>query len=292
MKISQRIAEHGKPFYSLEFYPPKEETQWDAFYVAAERLMAISPLFISVTYGAGGGNQSGSLEAISECIRRFSVEAMAHLTCIGATREGLGDYITKLRHAGVDNILALRGDLPPDMDPETALQGEFQHASDLVQFVQQQFPSIGLAVAAYPSPHPESPTFASDWRYTVAKIREGADFAVTQLFFDVREYFSLTDRLADMGVNVPVIPGILPIQSFTSLKRTLSLCGASIPGKLYLDMEAADSRGGVEAVKEEGIRFAVRQIRALLDNGAPGIHLYTLNQADTCLRIVDEVGAL
>ncbi len=290
MKITQRLAERGKPFYSLEFFPPKEPGQWESFYGAAEKLMAIDPLFVSVTYGAGGSNQDGSLEMVTECVRRFSVEVMAHLTCIGATREGLTAYLEKLRKAGVDNILALRGDPPAGMDPEAAVRGEFQHAADLVHFVRQQFSAMGIAVAAYPSPHPESPTFASDWRYTVAKIREGADFVVTQLFFDVREYFSLVDRLADMGVNVPVIPGILPIQSFASLKRTLSLCGANIPGKLYLEMEAAHERGGIEAVREAGIAFAVRQIRTLLDNGAPGIHLYTLNQAETCLRIVREVG--
>jgi methylenetetrahydrofolate reductase (NADPH) len=151
---------------------------------------------------------------------------------------------------------------------------------------------MGIAVAGYPTPHPESPSFASDWRYTVDKIREGADFVVTQLFFDVREYTAFVDRLHDMGVSVPVIPGVLPIQSFASLRRTLSLCGAAIPGKLYLDMEAAHEKGGVQAVREAGIAFAVRQIRMLLDQGAPGIHLYTLNQAAVCLRIVDEVGAL
>ena len=292
MKISQRIAERGRPFYSLEFFPPKEPEQWEHFYGMAERLMAVDPLFVSVTYGAGGTNQAGSLEMVTECTRRFPVDVMAHLTCIGATRDTLTGYLEKLRKAGVNNILALRGDLPVDMEPEAAVQGDFQHAADLVNFVRQQFPSMGLAVAAYPSPHPESPTFASDWRYTVAKIREGADFVVTQLFFDVREYFSLVDRLADMGVNVPVIPGILPIQSFASLKRTLALCGANIPGKLYLEMEAANEKGGLEAVREAGIAFAVRQIRTLLDNGAPGIHLYTLNQAETCLQIVDQVKGL
>ena len=292
MKISQRIAERGRPFYSLEFFPPKDPAQWESFYGVAERLMAVDPLFVSVTYGAGGTNQDGSLEMVTECTRRFSVDVMAHLTCVGATRDALTGYLEKLRKAGVNNILALRGDVPADMEPEAAVQGDFQHASDLVNFVRQKFPSMGIAVAAYPSPHPESPTFASDWRYTVAKIREGADFVVTQLFFDVREYFSLVDRLADMGVNVPVIPGILPIQSFASLKRTLALCGANIPGKLYLEMEAANEKGGLEAVREAGIAFAVRQIRTLLDNGAPGIHLYTLNQAETCLRIVDQVKGL
>ena len=151
---------------------------------------------------------------------------------------------------------------------------------------------MGIGVAGYPAPHPESPRFASDWRYTVAKIREGADFVITQLFFDVREYLHFVDRLSDMGVSVPVIPGILPIQSLESIRRTLSLCGANIPGKLYLALEEANAKGGAEAVREAGLKFAVQQIRTLLDNGAPGIHLYTLNKASMCLRIAEEVGAL
>jgi methylenetetrahydrofolate reductase (NADPH) len=293
MKISQRLAERGRPFYSLEFFPPKEAGRHDAFYEIAHKLMRTRPLFVSVTYGAGGSNQGGSLELVTELKRRFAVETMAHLTCIGADGNSLADYLTRLRAAGVDNILALRGDLPqmPGAEKSTAL-GEFRHAADLVRFVRAAFPGMGIAVAGYPTPHPESPSFASDWRYTVEKIRDGADLVVTQMFFDVREYEAFVDRLREMGVSVPVIPGVLPIQSFASLRRTLSMSGASIPGKLYLDMEAANEKGGVAAVREAGIAFAVRQIRMLLDAGAPGIHLYTLNQADTCLRIVDEAGAL
>ena len=293
MKISQCIAERGRPFYSLEFFPPKDADALDAFYRTTQQLMRIQPLFASVTYGAGGSNQSGSLELVAELKRRFAVESMAHLTCIGAGRDSLTNYLTRLREVGVDNILALRGDLPQlPGEKHAETPDEFRHASDLVRFVRRTFPDMGIAVAGYPTPHPESPSFASDWSYTVAKIRDGADWVVTQMFFDVREYEAFVDRLRDMGVSVPVIPGVLPIQSFASLRRTLSLCGASIPGKLYLDMEAAHEQGGVPAVREAGIAFAVRQIRMLLDQGAPGIHLYTLNQADTCLRIVEEVGAL
>ena len=164
------------------------------------------------------------------------------------------------------------------------------HAADLVRFAKAHYPDMGIGVAGYPAPHPESPSFASDWRYTVAKIREGADFVITQLFFDVREYLHFVDRLSDMGVSVPVIPGILPIQSFDSLRRVLSLCGANIPGKLYLELEAAHNEGGVEAVREAGLRFAARQIRQLLDCGAPGIHLYSLNKSEMCLRLVEEAG--
>ena len=243
MNIGQLIAERGKPFYSFEFFPPKDPDQWPDFFKMAERLAPLEPLFTSVTYGAGGSSQDATLEIVSHLKKEFQFETMAHLTCVGATQDYITQYLQRLRDNGVDNVLALRGDIPKGQD-------------------------------------------------TVAKIREGADFVITQLFFDVREYLHFVDRLSDMGVSVPVIPGILPIQSLESIRRTLSLCGANIPGKLYLALEEANAKGGAEAVREAGLKFAVQQIRTLLDNGAPGIHLYTLNKASMCLRIAEEVGAL
>lgn len=291
MNIAKRISEKGTPFYSFEFFPPRDPEQWPAFYVTAEKLMALDPLFASVTYGAGGSRQTATLDIVTGLKKRFNLETMAHLTCVGATRDQIKSFLSELRDNGVDNVLALRGDLPQDQTIDWD-KAEFRHAADLVRFTRDTFPDMGIGVAGYPAPHPESPSFSSDWRYTVAKIREGADFVITQLFFDVREYFNFVDRLNDMGVSVPVIPGILPVQSLESIRRTLSLCGANIPGKLYLELEAAHDRGGSTAVKEAGIAYAVQQIRTLLDNGAPGIHIYTLNNASTCQRIIEEVGQL
>ncbi len=290
MNIGQLIAERDKPFYSFEFFPPKDPVQWPEFFTMVEKLMPLNPLFTSVTYGAGGSSQDATLEIVSHLKKHFELETMAHLTCVGATQEYITQYLQRLRDNGVDNVLALRGDIPKGQEADS--DTEFCHAADLVRFVKTHQPGMGIGVAGYPAPHPESPSFASDWRYTVAKIREGADFVITQLFFDVREYFHFVDRLSDMGVSVPVIPGILPIQSLESIRRTLSLCGANIPGKLYLALEEANAKGGAEAVREAGLKFAVQQIRTLLDNGAPGIHLYTLNKAAMCQRIAEEVGAL
>lgn len=291
MKIKQLIAEHEGPFYSFEFFPPKEEGQREAFFTAVEHLRVLDPLFVSVTYGAGGSSRDATLEIVTRLKKDFALEPMAHLTCVGTTEESTAQFLANLQASGVDNILALRGD-PPKDGGAAETDPTFRHAADLVRFSRQHFPDLGIGVAGYPAPHPESPSFASDWRYTVAKIREGADFVITQLFFDVREYFAFVDRLSDMGVAVPVIPGVLPIQSLQSLRRTLSLCGANIPGKLYLELEDADRRGGSKAVREAGIAYAVQQIRSLLDKGAPGIHLYTLNRAESCLQIVEEVGPL
>lgn len=291
MKISQAITERGRPFYSLEFFPPKDQDQWPTFFETVNRLKSLDPLFASVTYGAGGSSQQATMEIVTRLKKNAGLEPMAHLTCVGATREYLSSFLQQLHDNGVDNVLALRGDVPPGQVINWE-KTEFRHAADLVRYARAHFPDMGIGVAGYPAPHPESPSFSSDWRYTVAKIREGADFVITQLFFDVREYFHFVDRLNDMGVSIPVIPGILPIQSLESVRRTLSLCGANIPGKFYLELEAAHQKGGATAVKEAGIQFAVRQIRSLLDNGAPGVHLYTLNNAVTCLRITDEVGTL
>jgi methylenetetrahydrofolate reductase (NADPH) len=288
MNIAQQLAALAKPFYSLEFFPPKEEKDWPAFFATVEKLRGIDPLFVSVTYGAGGSTQNNTL-ALAEKLRGMSLETMVHLTCAGADKARIAAFLRALRAAGVENVLALRGDPPhgQELDRDKAA---FRYAADLVRFIREQDPLLCLAVAGYPAAHPESATFSRDREHTCDKIRAGADFVITQLFFDPREYEDFVRYLRAKGITCPVIPGVLPIQSLESVRRILSLCGANIPGKLYLELEAANERGGAAAVKEAGIAFAVGQIRALLAFGAPGIHLYTLNRASTCLRIVEEVG--
>jgi methylenetetrahydrofolate reductase (NADPH) len=288
MNIARQIAAAEKPFYSLEFFPPKEEKDWPDFFAAVEQLQSIRPLFASVTYGAGGSTQNRTL-ALAAKLRKMRLETMVHLTCVGADKVKIAAFLRELRDAGVENVLALRGDPPhgQSVDWDTSV---FRYAADLVRFVREQDPLMGLAVAGYPAAHPESATFSADREHTCDKIRAGADFVITQLFFDVREYEDFVRYLRAKGITTPVIPGVLPIQSLESVRRILALCGANIPGKLYLELEAANELGGADAVKEAGIAFAVRQIRRLLEFGAPGIHLYTLNRASTCLRIVEEVG--
>lgn len=291
MKIRQGLQARREPFYSLEFFPPREEAQWPAFFAIADRLKALDPLFASVTCGAGGSTRSHTLEIATRLKQEHGLEPMPHLTCVGATADNLRRALDDFRAAGIDNVMALRGDKPRDAGPDWN-EGAFRHAEDLVRFARGEEHDFGLGVAAYPAPHPESPSFRSDREHLLRKIETGADLVVTQLFFDSREYFDLVEYLRERGVTVPVIPGVLPIQSLASIRRTLSMCGANIPGKLYLQLEEAHERGGTEAVKEAGLAFAVDQIRRLLDGGAPGIHLYTLNRAELCLRIADEVGRL
>lgn len=288
MKISELIRKRESPFFSLEFFPPQNMEQLPEFIATVTELQAFNPLFASVTYGAGGNKQANTLK-ITKKLAQKNLVVMPHLTCIGATPDGMADFMAELSRIGVDNILALRGD--PPRNGQWHPQGNyFQHAVDLVRFVKEKAPEFGIGVAAYPFPHPESPTYENDRIQTAQKFANGADFAITQMFFDVREYVDLVTRLKSSGHTAPIIPGIMTIQSFDSLKRVMSLCGAQIPAKFYLQLEEANAKGNKEAVKEAGIKFTVSQIRKLLDYGAPGIHLYTLNKSDLCKRIISEAG--
>ncbi len=299
MKIATLLKNTQKPFFSLEFFPPKDTAQWPKFFAMTEQLKALDPLFVSVTYGAGGSSQSNTLE-ITARLRTMEFEPMAHLTCVGTSSKHINEFLQNLRRVGVDNVLALRGD-PPKSFGQTASSEEnhaqsfdwhaeeFHYAADLVRHVRRVQPDMGLAVAGYPAPHPESASFVVDRAHTVSKIKAGADFVITQLFFDVREYFDLVDDMRRQGIHVPIIPGILPVQSLQSIRTVLAMCGANIPGKLYLQLEAAHKEGGEEAVREVGLSFAIQQIQQLLNGGAPGIHLYTLNRAELCLRLAQSI---
>ncbi len=286
MRIVDLIAEQKKPFCSIEFFPPKEISQWDSFFDTVEKLKEINPLFASVTYGAGGSSQDATLE-IATRMKKVEVEPMPHFTCVGASIDKIKDFLTSLRKANIDNVLALRGDEPKDRKIDWSKE-PFVHAEDLIKFIKKFNPELGLSAAAYPAPHPESKTFALDQHYTRAKAIAGADFFITQLFFDVREYIALVNSLRGYNINIAVIPGILPIMSFASLKRTMSLCGANLPSQLYFELEKIHAEGGDAAVKEYGTAHAIKQIKELLSVGCPGVHLYTLNKADLCLKIAKE----
>ena len=277
-------------FLSLEFFPPKEQSEWPSFYNQVKTLADLDPLFVSVTYGAGGKTQDNTLEIASNVHKQFGLTTMAHLTCVGADKKGLAQYIDTLLENGIDNILALRGDMP-NADPETVWK-DFSHASDLVKFVKERWPELCVGTACYPDAHPESTSIEEDLNWTCHKLSTGSDFAITQLFFDVRRYQDLVLRLRKRGTHTPIIPGVLPVLSMQSLNRILALCGANIPLKLYLELQTAHETGGDEAVKAKGVEIARRQIKELLKMGAPGVHLYTLNNADICLDILTDLPEL
>lgn len=285
MRIIDRI-DPDKPFISLEFFPPKEEDKWPAFYEVVEQLKPVNPLFVSVTYGAGGTTQKGTLALCKRIRNEIGLDPMAHFTCVGASRESIREFLDTLAEANVSNVLALRGDPPKGETSFVPDSEEFQHASDLVAFMCAEYPNMGVAVAGYPEVHPDAASMEEDSRYLKLKVDAGADFVVTQLFFDNQVYFDFVDSCRAAGITVPIVPGILPILSMSSIKRILSFCNASLPKAFEAELTAAEERGGTPEVRKVGIEFASRQVRELVAGGAPGAHLYTLNKAEACLEIV------
>jgi methylenetetrahydrofolate reductase (NADPH) len=288
VRIADLIS-NKSPFISLEFFPPKDRAEWPVFFGTVERLAQLDPLFVSVTYGAGGSTQSDTLEIVTRLTRDLGLEAMAHLTCVGATPEAILEFLDELVKAGVSNVLTLRGDPPKDAQPESSTCKTLQYASDLVAFVRSAYPELGLSVAGYPETHPEAESPQSDLSYLKLKLDRGGDFIITQLFFDNQNYFDFVRKVRDSGIEKPVIPGIIPVVSLKVIKRITSLCGATIPPEFLAELEEADRRGGAAAVQEIGVAHARRQAVGLLEAGVPGIHLYTLNRADVILELTRDL---
>jgi methylenetetrahydrofolate reductase (NADPH) len=285
VRIADLVAKGGQ-FLSLEFFPPKERAEWPGFFRVVDRLRSINPLFVSVTYGAGGSTQEYTLEIVTRLKREFALEPMAHLTCVGASTEGIRCFLDALVEAGIDNVLALRGDPPKDQDAALPVSTDFTHASDLVAFIKKQRPRMGIGVAGYPEVHPEALSPEDDLKYLKLKLDLGGDFAVTQLFFDNAYYWDFVKRARSIGIDKPLIPGIMPIFNLKVVQRILSMCGACIPQSFQQELEEAQARGGNAAVQELGIVHARKQIKELLDKGVPGVHLYTLNKDEACLDLL------
>ena len=286
MKIIDSISQ-DKQFISLEFFPPKTREDWPAFFQNVQRLAVLKPLFASVTYGAGGSTNVDTLEIVTRIQQEYGIETMAHLTCLGSKAEEVTRFLEDLAAAGVNNVLALRGDLPQDGSVETPLPSPLQYASDLVSLIRSFFPAKGIAVAGYPEVHPESTSLEADFGYLKLKLDNGADFAITQLFFDNKLYHTFVKRAHEAGITKPIIPGILPVVSLKVIKRIVSLCGATIPEKFLTELEKADQTGGAAAVQKVGIAHARRQAQELLASGVPGVHIYTLNRAEVVLDLVE-----
>lgn len=279
MKIIDSINQRTQ-FISLEFFPPKAREDWPSFFQTVQRLTLLKPLFASVTYGAGGSSHAESLEIVTRLQQEFGLETMAHLTCIGSETGEITRFLNDLIAAGVDNVLALRGDLPLDETLETSPPSSLQCASDLVSLISASFPTLGIGVAGYPEVHPEATCLEADLSFLKQKLDSGADFVITQLFFDNSMYHTFVKRAREAGATKPIIPGILPVISMKVIKRILSLCGSSIPAEFLAELEEADRAGGAAAVQKVGIAHARKQVRDLLEAGVPGVHIYTLNRAE------------
>ena len=284
MKIKDILS--NRRTISFEFFPPREADGVPGVVDVANRLQRFSPDFVSVTYGAGGGTRAFTEEITMNLKRRGDMEVMAHLTCVAQSREEVHGVLQRLQTAGIDNVIALRGDRPPGSDDQSPGEDEFAHATDLIQHIGANF-DFGIAGACYPEGHTESISLEKDISYARLKQDLGADFLITQLFYDNSHFYELLDRASDAGITIPIIPGVLPILSTPQIRRFTSLCGATIPSQLDARLErfSEDNR----AVREIGIEHATRQAEDLWANGVPGIHFYVLNRTYSVSHILGDL---
>ena len=275
MRIDE-ILERPGPCFSVEFFPPKTEEGRLGLFETVEVLRELEPAFFSVTYGAGGATREGTLETTQAIKEKYGVEAMAHLSCVGEPEAKLRDLLDRIGEAGIENVLALRGD-PPRGEPNFVQPDDgLGSAADLTGLISETHPEIAIGGACFPEVHPEAASLEADIAYLKTKVDNGASFLVTQLFFDNRAYFDFVPAARAAGIEVPIIAGIMPMTSFKQIGRICELCEANIPGPLSEAMEAA---GGDERVEFElGVAYAAQQCAELLRGGAPGIHFYALNR--------------
>ena len=272
-----------KKVLSLEVFPPKRTDPSDSILTTVERLKELSPDFISVTYGAGGSENSDiTFSIVSDIKNTYGVESVMHLPCIGLKKEDVLNCLAKLRAAGIENILALRGDIPAGGAPA----GDFRYAADLVEFIRAHG-EFNIIAACYPEGHVESPSITEDIRNLKRKVDAGVNQLVTQLFFDNEYFYRFIERCRIAGIEVPVEAGIMPVVNKKQIERIVSLCGATLPRKFTAMM--ARYEDNPEALRDAGIAYAVDQIVDLVTNGVQGIHLYTMNRPYVAERIYSSI---
>ena len=285
MRLAQLFGQ-GRTVFSCEVFPPKRDMPVDSIYTTLDGLQDIRPDFISVTFGAGGSQVNQTTHEIASIIQnRYHIPAMAHLTCVAAGRAEVDHLLAQLKGDGVENVLALRGDVNPDIPPKT----DFAHASDLVAYIHARG-DFGVSAACYPEGHLESPDLVSDIRHLKEKVDAGAQHLVSQLFFDNEDFFRFLERARIAGINVPIEAGIMPVLSQNSIRRMVSMCGASMPRKLTRIL--AKYGDHPEALREAGIAYAIDQISDLIAGGVDGIHLYTMNNPDVAKQIAGSISAI
>jgi methylenetetrahydrofolate reductase (NADPH) len=284
MRIADLYRVEGDPVLSLEFFTPKDESGRRALFRAINRLKAIEPGFVSITCGAAGTTRERTADLAIEAQDNFDLTAMAHLVCTGTTRAELEATLKHMKEHGIDNILALRGDPPKGAADWKPVEGGFHHANELAEFVRERF-SMSIGGACYPEKHHEAPSLEADIQNLKRKVDAGAEFLITQLFFDNDKYWQFVEQVRAVGIDVPIVPGVMPVLNLTNLQRIASLSpGTTIPPELERAFGVAD--GDDDASLDAGVDFAAKQCRELIDGGAPGIHFYTLNRSKATLRTV------
>lgn len=289
MKIGDIYA-RNKFGLSFEVFPPKTPQGLQPLWKTVECLAEYKPGFISCTYGAGGSTQDQTLEIVRAIRERFRTTATAHFTCVGSTVDDIRGWLSQARAAGVENIMALRGDPPQGQATFQAVTGGLRYASELVALIQREFPEFGIGVAGYPETHQDAQSPEADLENLKRKIDAGGQAVFTQLFYDNEDFLRFRDRAAKVGVGVPIVPGILPVLSLAQVKRITSLCKARLPDSLLAKLESCGDDAAAQV--EVGIEHASVQCEGLLKAGIPGIHFYVLNKSEPTCKILSNVASL
>ncbi len=275
MRIDELLASQ-RPVFSVEFFPPKTEEGHKMLLETVRTLKPLEPDYVSVTYGAGGSTRDGTVEMVARMKDEFGLEAMAHLSCVGETRDGLRRLLDRFHEAGIENVMALRGDPPRGEKNFTPAEDGLSSATELIEFIGADY-DFTLGGACFPEVHPEAPDLQTDLGYLKTKVDAGARFLITQLFFDNGVYFDFVASAREIGIEVPIIPAVIPISTFGQVERICKLCDADIPTDLSAAMQSLG--GDEEAERLLGVAYAARQCEELLAAGAPGIHFIALNRA-------------
>lgn len=281
MRISDALATQ-RPFFSFEFFPPKDDAGSRQLFATIEALAPLRPAFVSITYGAGGSTRARTVALAKQIQQEIGMTVVAHVTCVGASRADLRALFDDLARARIENVLALRGDAPAGTAFE-ATAGGFAHADELIAMLRRNY-DFCIGAACYPEKHPEAPTAGADLDALKRKADAGADFFVSQLFFDNALFFGFERRARSAGIAIPMLPGLMPITNFSQIERFVAMCGTTIPPKLRVEMETR--KGDVKAVEDLGVAYASMQASELLQSGVPGLHFYTLNRSPATRAIV------
>ncbi len=282
MRISDVLAT-SRPIFSFEFFPPKDDDGAVHLFETIATLLPLRPAFISITYGAGGSTRERTVSLAKRVQAETGLTVMAHVTCVGSTRAELRALFDDLARAGIENVLALRGDPPKGTERFEAPPGGFAHANEMIAMLKRNY-DFCVGAACYPETHVEAPSDDDDLRALLAKVEAGADFLISQLFFNNDRYADFITRAADAGIRIPILPGLMPITNYQQVARFTSAIGATIPPKLLRELELR--RDDPKAVEDLGVAYAAVQATELLQRGVPGVHFYTLNRSPATRAIV------
>ena len=289
MKVTEALKD-GKLHLSFEVFPPKTSTAMESVRAAVREIAALKPSFISVTYGAGGGTSDFTLSLAEEIMKTHGVPSLAHLTCVSSSRETVRRRIAELKQAGIENVMALRGDIPPEKAGEDRSEWDFHYAIELIRELKESRADFCIGGACYPEKHPESPDSVEDIRHLKEKADAGCDFLTTQMFFDNNLLYRYLYRIREAGITLPILPGIMPITSATQVERAIRLSGSFMPTRFRSLVDRFGSHPA--AMKQAGILYAADQITDLFANGVKNVHVYTMNKPDVAAKIMEYVSEM